>query len=182
MIRKALALFFALVFAVGAHLRPACDYELAGERLALGCSPAAGRKAMAAAEAAAEEILREGAALPTVRRHVRLRLRRPEQEAQVLSDAILRAVPGVAVQQAVYVGGVRVGAVREGEDFPGRLQRYIENTLPTWASGGALGRELVVRAQYGRAGWETEPEDMLLRVTGMVPVLYYDGSGRVATA
>ena len=65
-----------------------------------------------------KQILREGAELPALRQHVRLRLRRVEQDAQVLSDAVLRAVPGVAVQQAVYVGGVRVGAVREADERP----------------------------------------------------------------
>lgn len=182
MIRKTLALLAALLLVLGSHLRPACDYEIAGQSLALGCSPEAGRMAMEAAEAAAEEILRGEAELPAVRRHVRLRLMRPARDARLLSDALLRAVPGVAVNQAVYVGGHRMGAVREGEDFPARLHRYIENTLPTWASGGALSRELVLRTQYSRAGSVTEPGDMLLLVTGKVPVLYYDDSGRVAAA
>ena len=182
MIRKTIALLFAMLFAVGAHLRPACDYELAGKRLVLGCSLEAGERAMTAAEAAAEEILPGAVRLPGVKRHVRLQLKRPERDARLLTDALLRATPGVAVNQAVYVGGVRVGAVKEGEDFSGRLHRYIENTLPTWASGGTLSRELVLRTQYSRSGRETDPEDMLLRVTGMVPVLYYNEAGHVATA
>ena len=182
MIRKTLALLAALLLVLGSHLRPACDYELAGEALALGCSPEAGRMAMKAAEEAAEEILPGEAELPAVRRHVRLRLKRPERDARLLSDALLRATPGVAVNQAVYVGGHLLGAVREGEDFPARLHRYIENTLPTWACGGALSSTLALRTQYSRAGRETEPGDMLLLVTGRAPVLYYDESGKIAAA
>ena len=182
MIRKTLALTAALLLVLGAHLRPICDYEIAGKRQGLALSPEAGRMAMEAARAAAEEILPGPAALPAVRRHVRLRLRSPERDAGLLSDAVLRATPGVTVSRAVYVGGHLLGAVAEEEDFRARLQRYIENTLPTWACGGALSRELVLRTQYSRAGRETEPEDMLLLVTGKVPVLYYDDSGRVAAA
>jgi hypothetical protein len=182
MIRKTLALGTALLFVLGAHLRPACDYTLAGKELALGCSPTAGRLAIEAAEAAAEEILPGNARLPAVQRQLRLRLRRPEQDARVLSDALLRATPGITVNQAVYVGGVRMGAIREGVDFPAQLHRYIENTLPTWACGGALSSGLVLRTQYSRAGRETEPGDMLLLVTGRAPVLYYDEDGKIAAA
>ena len=40
-----MVLALALLFAVGAQLRPVCDVELEGEALAIGCSPGALRRA-----------------------------------------------------------------------------------------------------------------------------------------
>ena len=57
MLKRGMVLALALLFAVGAQLRPVCDVELEGEALAIGCSPGALRRAERTARLTAEEIL-----------------------------------------------------------------------------------------------------------------------------
>ena len=91
-----MALAFALLFAVGAHLRPVCDVSLAGEPVARGCSLQTVREAERTAAAAAEEILRDDAPPPLFERRVRLSFRRPGRETRPLTDALLRATAGIS--------------------------------------------------------------------------------------
>ncbi|MBQ9687085.1 MAG: hypothetical protein IJV41_11175 [Oscillospiraceae bacterium] len=180
--KKSVLLLAALALTVSAHLQPSCDFTVAGERIAVGCTPGAARRAEAAALAAAEEICPEAAVLPAVRRHVRLTLRNPGTDAARLSDALLRSTPGVTVSDGVYVDGTRLGSVRDGALFSARLRRYIVNTTPTWAVSGMLSQKLTVQTEYCRAGHEVTEDDMVLLVTGAAPVFYYDLSGNTATA
>ena len=182
MIKKTLLLLFSMGFLLGTHLHPCCDFELAGQRLDLACTPAAARRAKQAASAAAEEILPGAAELPELRTHVRFQLKKGADNAQALSDAILRATPGVALRETVWAGERCFGAVSDGADFLARLRDYLANTLPAWARGGVLSRPLTVRRGYGRAGYVSTPGDMVLLVTGAVPVIWYDGEGSFATA
>ncbi len=182
MIKKALLLLLSLGFVLGAHLRPCCDFEVAGLRLDLACTPAAARRAERAAYLAAEEILPGQAELPEVKTHMRLRLKKGADRAPELADAILRATPGVALRETVWAGERCFGAVSDGADFMARLRDYLANTLPAWARGGVLSRPLTVRRGYGRAGYVSTPGDMVLLVTGAVPVIWYDGEGNFATA
>ena len=177
-----MVLALALLFAVGAQLRPVCDVELEGEALAIGCSPGALRRAERTARLTAEEILRGEAELPTLRRRIRLSFRRPSEDGGLLADALLRATEGIAVRDHVYVGGRPLGYVRDGEALRERLRGFIADTRPTWASGGTLGAELTIRRQYTREGYVTPLGDMLLLITGAAPVFYYDGTGRFARA
>ena len=148
-----MALAFALLFAVGAHLRPVCDVSLAGEPVARGCSLQTVREAERTAAAAAEEILRDDASAPLFERRVRLSFRRPGRETRPLTDAL-----------------------RE------KLRGYIDNTLPAWAKGGTLAAPLTIRRLYTRADYAASEADMLLLITGAAPVFYYDGTGRFARA
>ena len=182
MIKKALLLLLSLGFVLGAHLRPCCDFEVAGQRLDLACTPAAARRAERAAVFAAEEILPGRAELPEVKTHVRLRLKKGADQAPELADGILRATPGVALRETVWAGERCLGAVSDGADFAARLKSYLESTLPSWARGGVLSRPLTVKRGYGRAGFVSTPGDMVLLVTGAVPVIWYDGEGNFATA
>lgn len=182
LLKKGIAFTLALLFAVGAHLRPVWDVELEGGLIAAGCASATVREAQRTAKRAAEEILPGDAAVPTPVCRLRLSLRRPEREVRALTDTLLRATEGVAVYDSVRVGGEKLGFVRDGEALREKLRGHIANTLPTWARGGALGRELLIRRQYTRAGYVTPVSDMLLLITGAAPVFYYDGAGRFALA
>ena len=137
---------------------------------------------MTAAERAAEEILPGFADMPETERHYMLSLSRPDGSRAELADALLRSTPGVTVNSAVYVGGVRLGNVPDSAEFQTGLDSYIRNTMPTWAVNGYLSRGVEFRTQYSRTGSETNEDDMILLVTGMAPVLYSDGSGYVSMA
>ena len=182
MIKKALIFTLALFFAVGSHLRPVCDYEIRGEQLRVGCSVRAAERAERTAALAAEEILRGPAQMPAARRKLRLTFRKPDRDARTLADALLRAADGVAVCDRVTVGDRRLGFVSDGAALRRALYVYISNTLPTWAEGGILSRELRLERRYTRAGLETPTEDMLLLVTGAAPVMYFDGAGSFGRA
>ena len=182
MIRKACMLALALGFVLLAHLRPCCDFELAGERMDLSCTPAAVRRARTAALAAAEEILPGPAALPEGKTRMRLTLGPRADRAPELADALLRGVPGVALRETVWVGERCLGAVSDGAAFTGTLRDYVANTRPSWACGGVLSQPLTLRRSYGRAGYVSTPEDMVLLVTGTAPVIWYDGEGNFAEA
>ena len=182
MFRKGMALAFALLFAVGAHLRLVCDVSLAGEPVARGCSLQTVREAERTAAAAAEEILRDDASAPLFERRIRLSFRRPGRETRPLTDALLRATAGVALWDCVSVGGRRLGFVRDGDALREKLRGYIDNTLPAWAKGGTLAAPLTIRRLYTRADYAASEADMLLLITGAAPVFYYDGTGRFARA
>lgn len=179
---KTILLLLALLLNAAVNLRVRWDYELAGEQIALGCSGRALRLAEEAAREAAEEILAGPAALPMGRRKARLGLRRPADAAPALTDALLRATPGVALRDDVLLGDRRVGAVTDAAAFRAALRAYIDNTVPDWAWGGVLSKPLRVERSYGRTGYASPPGDMVLLVTGAAPVLYYDAAGNYATA
>ncbi len=181
MLRQWLMLALALLLAAGSHLRPQWEYEVAGEILA-PCGFRASALAEETAREASEEILRGAAVPPEVRRRLRLSFRRPAGDACRLSDALLRATGGIVRQDEVRVDGVRLGWVEDGKALREGLRDYIANTLPTWASGGVLTRELEIRALYTRESYVTDPRDMLLLVAGAAPVVYFNGTGRFARA
>ena len=182
MSRKSMLLLLALLLTAAANLRPAWDAEIAGERLTLGCSLGAVRRAEEAARAAAEEIVEGRAVLPEARRRMRLTLRRPPENAPALTEALLRSAPGVSLRENVYLGEARVGAVTDAAAFRAKLRAHIENTVPDWAWGGVLSKPLRVERCWGRTGYASAPGDMVLLVTGIAPVLYYDAEGNYATA
>ena len=182
MLKKAAWLLAALLLFTAANVRLCWDCEVAGETLPLGCSARAAQRAAEAARAAAEEILPGEAALPQMMRRARLTLRLPEREAPGLVDALLLATPGVALREYVYLGGERVGAVTDAAAFRVKLRSYIDNTVPDWAWGGVLSKPLRVERCWGRTGYASAPGDMVLLVTGIAPVFYYDAEGNYATA
>ena len=182
MLKKSLLLLSALVFSVGAHLRPCWDYALGGEWVVSGCSLETAALAERTARDAAEEILRAPAVTPAVHRRLRLRFTRPSSDARALSDALLRSTEGVELRSEVRVDGERLGWVADGAALREALERYIGNTLPTWADGGILSRALTIRSLYTLPRPLTGRRDMILLITGAAPVFYYDASGRYARA
>ena len=79
-------------------------------------------------------------------------------------------------------GDRRVGAVTDAAAFRQKLRGYIDNTVPDWAWGGVLSKPLRTERCYGRTGFASTPSDMVLLVTGLAPVFYYDAEGNYATA
>ncbi len=130
--------------------------------------------------AAAEEILPGQALLPDSDMHITFTLRARSQAAPELCAALLEACPGVMAGEAVYCGEKRLGCVKDGASLCRALNRYIENTLPTWANSGHLSEGFLLCPVYTRAAYEVSNGDMLMLLTGLAPVMYTDGKGRVS--
>ena len=178
-LKKALILGFTLAFAVCSHLRPSLDFSVNGQYVDSSCTPAAAKSAQAAALAAAEEILPGRASLPDFEKHMRLSFRRSADSAPLLCDSLLCSSEGVLSGSIVYVDGLRLGVVEDAASFRSQFARYIDNTLPTWAKGGSV-RGMALIPRYTRASFEVSDNDMIMLVTGLSPVMYYDGKGRVS--
>ena len=178
-LRKAIILSLALAFAVCSHLRPVCDFTVEGARIDSRCTLSAEKAARQAALAAAEEILPGHPAESACRRHVHLSFRPGADSAPLLGDALLRAQPGVSAASCVYVADKRLGAVADAEQFRAGFANYIDNTLPTWATGGSV-RGLRLIPRYTRSDFVFSDGDMIMLVTGLSPVMYTDGKGRVS--
>ena len=181
MFKRMLLLLLAAGLTVGANLRHCWEFcPDRGETIS--CSPHAAQLAIHAAEAAAEEILPGQAARPSLVRKLRLTLRKREEDPRPLADALLRGMEGIVTGDEVRVDGKRLGFVADGAALRAAVGNYIANTLPTWACGGVLSRELSIRRCYTRAGCLTTDGDMVLLITGMAPVFYFDGMGKYARA
>lgn len=178
-LKKSFILSLALLFAVGSHLRPRLDFTVAGQHIDTACSIAAAKAARAAALAAAEEILLGQSSLPEYQQHMRLSFRKSADSSPLLCDSLLRATEGVLSGSIVYVDGLRLGVVEDAESFRSRFAQYIGNTLPTWAKGGSV-RGMTLLPRYTRAAFEVSDNDMIMLVTGLSPIMYYDGKGRVS--
>lgn len=178
-LKKALILIFTFALAVCSHLRPSCDFVVDGRLVRAGCTPAAEKAALEAALMAAEEILPGKALAPEYSRRLHFGFSPAADRAPCLSDALLCAQPGLVSGSLVYVEGTRLGAVSDPESFRNTFTKYIENTLPTWAKSGSV-RNLVLIPRYTRAGFVLPDEDMIMLVTGLSPVMYTDGNGRVS--
>ena len=182
MLKKSLLLLTALLFAVCAHLRPVYTLALTGGVITPACGLWDCLLAERAARASAEEILRGVAVSPVADKRLRLSFKKPAADARRVSDALLRAVPGVALRDEVRVNGRMLGWVEDGEALREALGVYIRDTRPAWASGGVLNGELTIRRLYTRDAHLTGQRDMLLLITGAAPVFYYDQTGRYARA
>ena len=108
MYKKLVLLVLALMFMAFSNLRVCCRLTVDGK---MKFSPVSADIAVTAAERAAEEILPGSADMPDTERHYMLSLSRPDGSRAELADAFLRSTPGVTVNSAVYVGGVRLGSV-----------------------------------------------------------------------
>lgn len=181
MFKRMLLLLLAAGLTVGANLRPCWEFCPDGGET-ISCSPHAAKLAIHAAEAAAEEILPGEAEMPPLARKLRLTLGRREEDPRPLADAILRGTEGIVTGDEVRVDGKRLGFVADGAALRDAVGTYIANTLPTWACGGVLSREFSIRRCYMREGCLATDGDMLLLITGMVPIFYFDGMGKYARA
>ena len=119
---RGVLLLLALLALLGAHLHPQYRVSVEGAELP-GCySAAALRQGLRAAEEAAGEILRYEAKMPALERRLRLKLRPAGDDIPALTAALLRPVSGITLADAVYVNGVPLGTVADGERFCERLR------------------------------------------------------------
>ena len=177
--RRLISLLLAFAALLCVHLHPQYRVTVEGSRLPGTYSPAALRECLRAAEAAAEEILRYDAKMPETERRLCLRFRPAADENDALTAALLCSVSGVVKADSVYVNGIRLGTVTDGQQLCERLRDSILGQMPTRAVSGNISGRLELRRVYTRADSNTSDEDMVLLITGMAPVIYLDGSGKL---
>ncbi len=175
-----LPLVMALAALLAANLRVQYRVRVNGVELPGTYSAAVLRQSMRAAEAAAEEILRYEAKMPAVERRLRLSLRRPENDGRALTAAILRPVSGIASADAVFLNGLRLGTVPDGAELCRRLREEIREQMPAAAVSGNISGQLMLRRIYTRAEAQDAYDALMAQITGMAPVIYLDGSGKLA--
>lgn len=178
--KKILVGALALLLTACANLRICCYVSVDGRKLPGSYSPACTEDCMRLSMMAAEEICPGGPDLPAVTTKSVLSLRPARNDRQALTDAVLRQTEGVSVMKAVYVKGTRLGTVCEECDISTLLRQNIVSQQPHAAVYGTYSGEIAVEQCYGRAGCETDSSDMVLLVSGMAPVMYYDSEGERA--
>lgn len=177
--KKGILLLLAAALVVGANMDVCCTVAVNGQELDGLYSPFAADKSLEAAAAAAEELLAAPAVLPKMSKHYRLSLRPAQGDARDISDAALRSVYGVRLADGVFVNGVYMGSVEDGDELFLHLREFILNQMPNAAVFGNISGKATVRKIYGRASRMTDYDDMVLLITGMAPVIYVDENGKL---
>jgi len=175
LVLSALALFLM----AAANLNCRCRVSIGGMELEGLYSPRAVDRCIEVARITAEEILSSKAVLPKVERNYSLGLGGYSGDNIRMTDALLRASNGVGLLDGVYVNGLRIGAVEDGERLRAMLTNHIRDLMPSSAVYGSYTEELDIRRQYCRASDEASCADMVLLVSGIAPVIYTDSDGRL---
>lgn len=179
--REKLFLFVsALLLVAAANLNVCCTVSVNGEPLAGSYSPGCAGECLYLSELAAEEICEGAAIMPAVTTSSYLSLRPPRNDRQDFTDRVLRETGGVSMLKTVYVKGRRLGSVSGECDIRTLLKENIVSQQPNSAEYGVYSGEILIEQCYGRSGSETESADMVLLVSGMAPVMYFDGDGERA--
>lgn len=175
--RRVWLLSAALLGLLAVNLHVSCAVGFGGEPPGGRYSPAAVRRGMEAAGAAAEEILPgEGApAAPQLR--LSLSLAPPEGGSAAVADASLRATPGVTVLDGVFLDRQQLGAVSSGARFAGRVQAWLYDSMPRTAREAGFVEILTLRPLYAREGAERDPGELLRELTATAQVWYTDAEG-----
>lgn len=177
--RKGLALLLSLGFVVVANMDLCCAVAINGQKLEGLYSPFAADQSMEAAAAAAEEILEVPAVLPELKKSYRLSLYPAEGDARSISDAALRSVSGLRLADGVFVNGVYMGSVDDGDELFLHLREFILNQMPNAAVFGNISGKATIKKMYSRSSRMTDYDDMVLLISGMAPVIYVDENGKL---
>ena len=176
---KGLALLLSLGFVAVANMDLCCAVAINGQKLEGLYSPFAADQSMEAAAAAAEEILEVPAVLPELKKSYRLSLYPAEGDARSISDAALRSVSGLRLADGVFVNGVYIGSVDDGEELFLHLREFILNQMPNAAVFGNISGKATIKKMYSRSSRMTDYDDMVLLISGMAPVIYVDENGKL---
>lgn len=177
--KKIALCLFSLLFMLGTNFRLCCRAAVGGRQLEGLFSPFDIDRCETAAAAAAEEIVQGPALLPRVERSLSLSLSPPGGDMLELTDTALRSVTGVKLVDGVFVNGVYLGSVEDGDRLFEGLRGFIDRQMPTAAVAGNISGELEIRRIYSRSNSFTPDRDMLLLISGMAPVIYVDESGKL---
>lgn len=177
--KKLMLACFSLLFMFVANLDICCQVSVCGTRLSGLYSPFALDRSETAAVAAAQEILEGPAPSPHLERTYCLSLRPAEGDGRYVTDAALRSITGVRLNQGVFINGKYLGCVEDGTVLFETLRSFILNQMPNAAVFGNISGQVQVRSIYGRTGQNVDYDDMVLLISGMAPVIYTDQSGKL---
>ena len=170
----------ALVLMAAANLNVCCDISVNGSELSGSYSPACANECMRVSALAAEEICVGRAEMPELKMHTHLTLIPPENNRQEFTDSVLRETEGITLLKSVFVKGKRLGSVSAECDIRELLRQNIVSQQPNSAVYGIYSGEIIIEQCYGRTSSEADSSDMVLLVSGMAPVMYYDSGGERA--
>ncbi len=177
--KKGICMILALLLTASANLhvcaRLSEDSGAVSELFSLGACV----RGLRAAEAAAAELSDGLGAPPGLKASLVLSLPPPTTEVGKVSDFLLRHTPGVALCEACSINGLYIGCTAEGEKLREALRRHIFGTRPPGAVSGRYTEEIDIRPVYTRPGRESPAEDLRLLITGLAPVMYTDGEGKI---
>ncbi|MBQ5977599.1 MAG: hypothetical protein IJL51_05650 [Oscillospiraceae bacterium] len=177
--KKGICMILALLLTASANLhvcaRLSADSGAVSELFSMGAVV----RGLRAAEAAAAELSDGLGAPPGLKASLVLSLPPPSDAAGGVSDFLLRQTPGVALRAACRVNGLYIGCTAEEDKLREALRRHIFGTRPPGAVSGRYTEEIEIRPVYTRPGRESTAEDLCMLVTGLVPVMYTDGEGKV---
>ena len=170
---------FALLLTLLANLHPCCRLSVNGELLPGQYSLSDVKDCELTADRAADEILTGYAAPPEIKKSWSLSFIPPMGGKVYATDAILSAYPGVKKADGVYVNGVFLGTVADGQLLREKTRDFITSQMPNAAVFGSISGELEISTVYTRKNSHTDYGDMLLLISGMAPVVYTDEYGRL---
>ena len=171
--------FAALALLLLSNMELCCRLTVNGRTLDGLYSLSAAGQSETVAALAAEEILSGPAVTPQVERAYRLSFSPPRGDSRALTDLMLRSVTGVKLAQGVFVNGVLLGTVEDGDRLITEMSAFIANQMPNAAVSGRISGELRVKPIYSRSNRDTDYADMLLLISGMAPVIYVDETGKL---
>lgn len=166
----------SLLLTAAANLHPGYAMTVGGVTLKEAYSPDAVRRGERAASLAAEEITAKDAQSPVYVRRLRLSLAPPMEESAEVTDALLRATPGVAEGCAVRADGEILGFAESGSVYLERLHRRLYSALPQGMTAARLDAELELTRLYTRAENICTYSGLVGRTTDAVPVIYSLGT------
>lgn len=167
----------ALLLTAAVNLHPCCRVEVAGQPLEGLYAAGAIRRGQEAARCAAEELLPGEASLPELRLRQCLSLRPPEGRAETLSDALLRATPGVTVLAQVSVEGHALGLAGDAELLAERLRARLYEGSPPGTLRAWYEAEPEISLVYAREGSQQEIYRLLAPVYAEARPVYLSAGG-----
>ena len=170
---------FSLLLMVLGNLRLGCVLSINGTELEGLYSPRDIRRAEETALAAVEELVSGHAMLPDLEKKWTLSVIPPMGGRIFATDALISSSPGVKKGNGVYVNGVLLGTVSDGDILREKTKDFISNQMPNSAVFGTISGELEIKPVYTRKNHDTNYDDMILLISGMAPVIYTDQYGRL---
>lgn len=170
---------FALGLMLLTNLHPGCTISVNGEEIRGLYSYRDAKYCQELAELTAEEVLETLAVGPDIKKKWSLSIIPPMGGKIYATDAILSAYPGVKRADGVYVNGVFLGTVQDGEVLKEKTRTFITSQMPNAAVFGSISGDLEISPVYTRKNSFTNYDDMLLLISGMAPVIYTDEYGRL---